>query len=131
MTMISGPYPMAMVRLETARIGLKFEVETGMKFCRISALALCKRELGMRGSKKNVLGQLTAYIDRVKHGEDAVKAADGQWYTGQEKRKPGYRPVFPMHVFKATATPEELQQVLKQGEEAPAKPKTVLRKARA
>lgn len=124
---ISGPYPMAMVRLETAKIGLKFEVDTGMKFCRISAAALCKRELGMKGIKKTLLNSLTAYIDRVKHGEDAVKAHDGRWYTGQDKRPEGFKPdpKTYMSVVSRMAKPEEFAGI------APAKPKTIRRKVQA
>jgi hypothetical protein len=93
MTMITGAGNIAMVRLLALKNALGLEVSIpGIKACRISAATVCKREFGFKGQKKKILWQLEVYINRVQHGEDAVLAADGQWYSGDKKRPDCFEP---------------------------------------
>jgi hypothetical protein len=84
---------MAMVRLITLKSALNLELKIpGMEACRVSAAGICKREFGFKGQKKAILWQLEVYMDRIDHGEDAVLAADHQWYSGNKKRPPCFEP---------------------------------------
>ena len=78
-TMITGARDIQLFALIQLRSALKFELKTGMKINRVSALATAKKRFGLKGSKQKVYDQLCKIVAQAEESRAlSVMAETGE-----------------------------------------------------
>ena len=73
---ITGKRDIHLFVLIQLRSALKFELKTGMKMSRVSALAAAKSRFGLKGNKQKVYDQLCKIVDEYAQKRDLEVMAE-------------------------------------------------------